>query len=99
MRPIHFAVQNRHVNAAWPAYGASLKEYMSYIHEGLQHGFHNDTTPRFDLDGAELAQERPLRSSTTIFEISTNFNQTCIDSRSMQTAENMSVLEHRFSPS
>ncbi len=61
---LHFAEQDRRVNAGWPAYEAALKEhnkeYTSYIYEGLQHGFHNDTTPRFDPEGAKLAWERTV---------------------------------------
>ncbi len=61
---LHFAERDRRVNAGWPAYEAALKEhnkeYTSYIYEGLQHGFHNDTTPRFDPEGAELAWKRTI---------------------------------------
>lgn len=61
---LHFAEQDRRVNAGWPAYEAALKEhdkeYASYIYEGLQHGFHNDTTPRFNPEGAKLAWERTV---------------------------------------
>jgi len=61
---LHFAENDQWVNAGWPAYEAALKkyekEYTAYIYEGLQHGFHNDTTPRFDADGAKLAWTRTI---------------------------------------
>ncbi len=61
---LHFAENDRWVNAGWPAYEAALKkyekDYTAYIYEGLQHGFHNDTTPRFDPDGAKLAWTRTI---------------------------------------
>ncbi|MCY4158693.1 MAG: dienelactone hydrolase family protein [Bacteroidetes bacterium] len=60
----HFAENDRRVNTGWPAYEAALKEhgkeYTAYIYEGLQHGFHNDTTPRFDAEGAKLAWKRTV---------------------------------------
>ena len=34
--------------------------YQAYIYEGTQHGFHNDTTPRYDKDAAALAWERTI---------------------------------------
>lgn len=61
---LHFAEQDARVNAGWPAYEAALKahekDYTAYMYEGLQHGFHNDTTPRFDPEGAKLAWERTV---------------------------------------
>ncbi|MCL4133459.1 UNVERIFIED_CONTAM: hypothetical protein GTU68_014823 [Idotea baltica] len=50
------------VNAGWPAYEAALiannKAYTSHIYDGVNHGFHNDTTPRYDAPAATLAWER-----------------------------------------
>jgi carboxymethylenebutenolidase len=50
------------VNAGWPAYEAALKAngktYTAHMYEGVNHGFHNDTTPRFDPDAAALAWSR-----------------------------------------
>ena len=47
-----------------PAYEAALKEnhknYQLFIYEGAQHGFHNDTTPRYDEKAAKLAWDRTL---------------------------------------
>ena len=61
---LHYAEDDRRVNAGWPAYEDALKthqkEYTAYIYEGLQHGFHNDTTPRFDPEGAKLAWQRTI---------------------------------------
>jgi len=52
------------VNASWPEYEASLKankvEHTMHMYAGANHGFHNDSTPRYDPDNAELAWERTL---------------------------------------
>jgi carboxymethylenebutenolidase len=52
------------INASWPAYEAALKaaniKYERYLYAGTQHGFHNDTTPRYDAASAKLAWERTL---------------------------------------
>jgi carboxymethylenebutenolidase len=61
---IHFAGIDDRINAAWPAYEAALKaagaKYTAHSYAGTQHGFHNDTTPRFDAPAAKLAWERTL---------------------------------------
>ena len=61
---LHFAELDTRVNAGWPAYEEALttheKSYTAHMYEGLQHGFHNDTTPRFDPDGAQLAWQRTV---------------------------------------
>ena len=60
----HHAELDDRVNASWPAFEAALKEagrdYVAYMYEGANHGFHNDTTPRFDEAAAALAWERTL---------------------------------------
>jgi carboxymethylenebutenolidase len=52
------------VNAGWPAFEAVLKandlEYQAYIYPGVNHGFHNNTTPRFDKEAADLSWERTI---------------------------------------
>jgi carboxymethylenebutenolidase len=52
------------INAGWPAYEAALKEngktYQAFIYEGANHGFHNDSTPRYDEAAANLAWERTI---------------------------------------
>jgi carboxymethylenebutenolidase len=52
------------INAAWPAYEAALKaagvKFIAYRYPGTQHGFNNDTTPRYDAPAARLAWERTL---------------------------------------
>ena len=52
------------VNEGWPAYEAALKasgtDYKAYIYEGVNHGFHNDSTPRYDEKMAELAWTRTI---------------------------------------
>ncbi len=60
----HHAGLDDRVNASWPAFEAALKAagklYVAYMYEGANHGFHNDTTPRYDEDAAKLAWERTL---------------------------------------
>ncbi len=61
---IHFAGIDERINAAWPAYEAALKaagaRYTAHQYAGTQHGFNNDTTPRFDTAAAKLAWDRTL---------------------------------------
>jgi carboxymethylenebutenolidase len=61
---IHFAGADERINAAWPAYEAALKaagaRYTAHQYAGTQHGFNNDTTPRFDAAAAKLAWERTM---------------------------------------
>jgi len=61
---IHFAGVDARINAAWPAYEAALKaagvRYTAHVYAGTQHGFNNDTTPRFDAASAKLAWRRTL---------------------------------------
>jgi len=56
---MHFAETDPGVNATWPAYEAALqvadKTYEAYVYPGTQHGFHNDSTPRYDEAAANLA--------------------------------------------
>jgi dienelactone hydrolase len=51
-------------NAGWPAYEQALKDagvrYSAHIYEGVNHGFHNDTTPRYDDAAAKLAWKRTI---------------------------------------
>ncbi len=61
---LHFGELDKRVNEGWPAYEAALKkhgkQYQAYIYEKANHGFHNDTTPRYDREAAELAWERTI---------------------------------------
>jgi carboxymethylenebutenolidase len=61
---LHYAGNDQGVNQGIPAYEAALKannkSYTVYTYEGTQHGFHNDTTPRYDKAAAELAWQRTL---------------------------------------
>ena len=61
---LHYAELDTRINAGWPAYEAALKEngkeYAAYIYPGVNHGFHNDTTPRYDKAAAELAWQRTI---------------------------------------
>jgi carboxymethylenebutenolidase len=61
---IHFAGVDERINAAWPAYEAALKaagiKHEAHVYAGTQHGFNNDTTPRFDAAAAKLAWERTM---------------------------------------
>ena len=61
---IHYAELDTRVNAGWPTFEAALKEagvsYEAHIYPGVNHGFHNDTTPRYDDAAAKLSWERTL---------------------------------------
>ena len=61
---IHYGELDNRINQGWPDYQAALdangKAYTTHIYEGANHGFHNDTTPRYDEDAAALAWERTL---------------------------------------
>ena len=61
---LHYAGQDERINAGWPAYEAALKaahvRYEAYVYPGVQHGFNNDTTPRYDEAAAKLAWSRSL---------------------------------------
>jgi carboxymethylenebutenolidase len=61
---IQSAETDDRINAGWPAYEAALKaadvKYERYQYTGTQHGFNNDTTPRYDAAAAKLAWERTL---------------------------------------
>jgi carboxymethylenebutenolidase len=61
---IHYAEKDERINAGWPAYEAALKansvNYTVHIYPGTQHGFNNDTTPRYDEAAAKLAWQRTI---------------------------------------
>jgi len=61
---LHYAELDKNINEGWPAYEAALKSnnkvYEAYIYPGVNHGFHNDSTPRYDQPAAELAWSRTL---------------------------------------
>ena len=61
---IHFAEQDERVNRAWPAYREALEasriEFEMHQYAGTQHGFHNDSTPRYQPEAAEQAWARTL---------------------------------------
>ncbi len=61
---LHYASLDTRINGGWPAYEEALKAnhvtYTAYIYEGANHGFHNDTTPRYDEAAAKLAWQRTL---------------------------------------
>ena len=52
------------INAGWPAYEEALKaagiDYVHHMYPGVNHGFHNDTTPRYDEEAAKLAEQRTI---------------------------------------
>ena len=62
---LHFAALDKRVNAGWPDYAAALqehnKEYSAHLYPDVKHGFHNDTTPRYDWDAAQLAWQRTIQ--------------------------------------
>jgi carboxymethylenebutenolidase len=61
---LQFAETDERINAAWPASEAALKtagvKYQAYIYPGTQHGFNNDTTPRYNKEAADLAWKRTM---------------------------------------
>jgi carboxymethylenebutenolidase len=61
---IHYAELDTRINEGWPAYEAALKAagttYEAFVYPGVNHGFHNDTTPRYDAAAADLAWERTV---------------------------------------
>lgn len=61
---IHYGALDTRVNEGWPAFEAALKaagtDYEAFIYPGANHGFHNDSTPRYDVVAAELAWERTI---------------------------------------
>ena len=62
---LHYGGLDKRINAGWPDYEAALKAhgktYEAYIYEGANHGFHNDSTPRYDKAAAELAWSRTIK--------------------------------------
>lgn len=61
---VQLAGLDERVNATWPAYEKALKAngaaYTMHVYEGCNHGFHNDSTSRFDAEAAELAWQRTI---------------------------------------
>ena len=61
---IHYASLDSRINSGWPPYEGALKAnqvtYTMHMYEGANHGFHNDTTPRYDEAAAKLAWQRTL---------------------------------------
>lgn len=61
---LQYAGLDKRVNAGWPAYELALKEnnkdYVAYIYPEVNHGFHNNTTPRFDEEAANLSWKRTI---------------------------------------
>jgi len=61
---IHYAGLDERINAGWPAWEAALKannvKYQAFIYPNTNHGFHNDTTPRYDEAAAKLAWSRTI---------------------------------------
>jgi carboxymethylenebutenolidase len=61
---LHYASLDARITGGWSAYEEVLKAnhvaYTAYVYEGANHGFHNDTTPRYDEAAAKLAWQRTL---------------------------------------
>jgi len=61
---LHFAELDKRINDGWPAYEAALKEhgkqFEAHFYPQTNHGFHNDTTPRYDKEAAELSWRRTV---------------------------------------
>lgn len=61
---LHYAGLDRRINARWPGYESALKaagtDYKAFIYPNVNHGFHNDTTPRYNKASAKLAWNRTI---------------------------------------
>jgi carboxymethylenebutenolidase len=61
---LHYAALDTRITGGWPAYEAALKAngktYQAFIYQNANHGFHNDTTPRYDKAAAELSWKRTI---------------------------------------
>lgn len=61
---LHYASLDTRITEGWPPYEAALKEnnkkYQGFVYENVNHGFHNDTTPRYDKTAADLAWKRTV---------------------------------------
>jgi carboxymethylenebutenolidase len=61
---LQYAELDQRVNAGWPAYEEALKannkDYQAFMYPGVNHGFHNNTTPRYDESAAKLAWQRTI---------------------------------------
>jgi carboxymethylenebutenolidase len=61
---IHYAENDERINAMWPAFKAALEQHRvpheAHFYPGTQHGFHNNSTPRFQEAAAKLAWERTV---------------------------------------
>jgi carboxymethylenebutenolidase len=61
---LHYAGNDQRITSGWPPYEAELKSanvhYQAFIYPGVEHGFNNDTTPRFDAAAAHLAWQRTV---------------------------------------
>ena len=61
---LHYAELDQRVNEGWPAHEAALKKagikHTAHVYPGVNHGFHNDTTPRYDEAAAKLAWSRTI---------------------------------------
>jgi carboxymethylenebutenolidase len=61
---VQYAESDERINAMWPAFEAALKaskvSYEMHMYPGTQHGFHNNSTPRFNEAAATLAWERTI---------------------------------------
>jgi carboxymethylenebutenolidase len=61
---IHYAENDPRINEMWPAYETALKaagaRYQAHVYAGTQHGFHNNSTPRYSEQAAKLAWERTV---------------------------------------
>ena len=66
---LHYGELDKRINEGWPAYEAALKEngkaYEAFIYPGANHGFHNDSTPRFDEEAADLSWSRTIEFFNT----------------------------------
>lgn len=75
---LHYAGLDSGINEGWPAYEQALKEhhkvYEAYFYQGVNHGFHNDSTPRYDRAAADLAGNARWHGLRSIYASATVIN-------------------------
>ena len=61
---MHYVEKDEHITGEWPKYESALKaagvNFQVFVYPGVQHGFNNDTTPRYDEAAAKLAWQRTI---------------------------------------
>ena len=84
---LHYAGLDSGINEGWPAYEQALKEhhkvYEAYFYQGVNHGFHNDSTPRYDRAAADLAGNARWHGLRSIYASATVINSATARSKTL----------------